>query len=555
MLTDAKLQQIISETKVVPEADLAEALVFAQKEQRPLAEILVERDLLSDEHLGQLIAEYTGYPFINLRKVSIPDEVLRIIPESMARAMHVIAFGQTATAIQLGMSNPLDVATIHLIEKKTGKLAQIHFATERDVRDALGYYKRGLQFEFAKLVEDQLGKHTSGTPPVVELLETVIQYAYLQKASDIHIEPTDDAVVIRFRVDGVLHDMVKLPKHILDTLITRIKILAKLRTDEHRSAQDGKMVQKLEQEDLDIRVSVLPVSEGEKAVLRLLSSRSRQYALEDIGFSDTDVQRVRKYLKRPQGMILVTGPTGSGKTTTLYAFLKILNRREVNISTIEDPVEYAIAGINQIQVNTATNLTFATGLRSIVRQDPDIIMIGEIRDEETAGIAVNSAMTGHLVLSTLHTNDAATTLPRLLDMSVEPYLVASTVNIAVGQRLVRKICTQCVMSEVITGEALTELIQQYNLKAYVKKDTKQLRFYKGRGCDSCNHSGYVGRIGVFEVLEISPAIRQLITNHADADQIKQQAMVEGMTTMFEDGFHKALLGVTTLDEVLRVVAE
>jgi type IV pilus assembly protein PilB len=555
MLTDAKLQQIISETKVVPEADLAEALAFAQKEQRPLADILVERDLLSDEHLGQLMAEHAGYPFVNLRKVSIPDEVLRIIPETMARAMQVIAFGQTTTAIQLAMANPLDVATVHLIEKKIGKLAQVHFATQRDVRDALGYYKRGLQFEFAKLVEDQLGKQAGGTPPVVELLETMVQYAYMQKASDIHIEPTDDAVVIRFRVDGVLHDMVKLPKHILDTLITRIKILAKLRTDEHRSAQDGKMVQKLEQEDLDIRVSVLPVAEGEKAVLRLLSSRSRQYALEDIGFGDSDIQRVRKYLKRPQGMILVTGPTGSGKTTTLYAFLKILNRREVNISTIEDPVEYAIAGINQIQVNTATNLTFATGLRSIVRQDPDIIMIGEIRDEETAGIAVNSAMTGHLVLSTLHTNDAATTLPRLLDMAVEPYLAASTVNIAVGQRLVRKICTQCVMSEVVTGEQLKELATQFNLKQYLKKDAKQLRFYKGRGCNSCNHSGFVGRVGVFEVLELSPAIRQLIMNHADADQIKRQAIQEGMTTMFEDGFHKALLGVTTLEEVLRVVAE
>lgn len=554
MLSDAKLQKIISETGVIPESDLAEALSFAQKEQQPLAEVVVDRDLLSDEHLGQLIAEHTGYAFVNLRKVSIPDEVLRIVPESMAKAMQVIAFGQTSQTIQLAMANPLDVATVHLIEKKLGKLAQVSYATDRDVRDALGYYKRGLQFEFAQLIENQLGK-ANATPPVVELLETMVQYAYLQKASDIHIEPADDNVVVRFRVDGVLHDMVKLPKHVLDSLITRIKILAKLRTDEHRSAQDGKMVQKLEQEDLDIRVSILPVSEGEKAVLRLLSSRSRQYALEDIGFSSGDVERVRKYLKRPQGMILVTGPTGSGKTTTLYAFLKILNRREVNISTIEDPVEYAISGINQIQVNNATNLTFATGLRSIVRQDPDIIMIGEIRDQETAGIAVNSAMTGHLVLSTLHTNDAATTLPRLLDMQVEPYLVASTVNIAVGQRLVRKICTQCVMSEVVTPEQLKELNEQYHISKYLKKDTKQLRFYKGRGCNSCNHSGFVGRVGVFEVLEMSPAIRQLIMNQADADQIKQQAIKEGMTTMFEDGFHKALLGVTTLEEVLRVVAE
>lgn len=549
MLSDAKLRDIILQTKVIGEADLTDAIEFASKEQRPLAEILVERDLLSDEHLGQLIAEYTGYHFINLRKVNIADEVLRFIPETMARSMKVIVCGQTATAIQLAMVNPADVATIHLIEKKTGKQAQVFFATTRDIQEALGNYKRGLQFDFSQLVSTQADNK------IVEMLNTMVQYAYQKKASDIHIEPTNDVVVIRFRIDGVLHDMVKLPKHILESLITRIKIVAKLRTDEHRSAQDGKMTQKLEEEDLDIRVSVLPVAEGEKAVLRLLSSRSRQYALEDIGFGQTDIVRVRKYLKRPQGMILVTGPTGSGKTTTLYAFLKILNRREVNISTIEDPVEYAISGINQIQVNAATNLTFAAGLRSIVRQDPDIIMIGEIRDEETAGIAVNSAMTGHLVLSTLHTNDSATTLPRLLDMALEPYLVASTVNIAVGQRLVRKICSQCLMSEVMTGTAIADLAKQINLKRYLKKDTKQLRFYRGRGCDSCNQTGYQGRVGVFEVLEMTPTIRKLVMDQADADTIKQQAIAEGMTTMFEDGLHKALLGVTTLDEVLRVVTE
>lgn len=556
MLSDTKLRDIISETKVVPEPELAEAVALASKEQRPLAEVLVERDLLSDEHLGQLIAESTGHHFINLRKVNIADEVLRIIPETMAKTMKVIVCGQTTQAIQLAMMHPEDVATIHLVEKKTGKQAQVFFATDRDLKEALGNYKRGLQFDFAQLITAQIGDHTkAGSAPVVEMLDTMIQYAYMQKASDLHIEPTSDTVVVRFRIDGVLHDMVKLPKAILDSLITRIKILAKLRTDEHRSAQDGKLTQKLEDEDLDIRVSVLPVAEGEKAVLRLLSSRSRQYALEDLGFGESDIARVRKYLKRPQGMILVTGPTGSGKTTTLYAFLKILNRREVNISTIEDPVEYAISGINQIQVNAATNLTFATGLRSIVRQDPDIVMIGEIRDEETAGIAVNSAMTGHLVLSTLHTNDAATTLPRLLDMAVEPYLVASTVNIAVGQRLVRTICSQCVMSEIITGKELAALAKQIDLKRYLKKSVTQLRFYRGRGCASCHHTGYQGRVGAFEVLEMSTAIRKLIMNQADAEQIRQQAIAEGMTTMFEDGLHKALLGVTTLDEVLRVVAE
>ncbi|EKD88844.1 MAG: hypothetical protein ACD_34C00305G0001, partial [uncultured bacterium] len=297
MLSDAKLRDIILQTKLISAVELTEAIEFASKEQRPLAEILVERDLLSDEHLGQLVAEYTGYHFINLRKVNIADEVLRFIPETMARSMKVIVCGQTATAIQLAMANPADVATIHLIEKKTGKQAQVFFATARDIQEALGNYKRGLQFDFSQLVSGQTDNK------IVEMLDTMVHYAYIKKASDIHIEPTNDVIVVRFRIDGVLHDMVKLPKHILDTLITRIKIVAKLRTDEHRSAQDGKMTQKLEEEDLDIRVSILPVSEGEKAVLRLLSSRSRQYALEDIGFGVTDIARVRKYLKRPQGMI------------------------------------------------------------------------------------------------------------------------------------------------------------------------------------------------------------------------------------------------------------
>lgn len=560
MLNTKQLQSILQETKLISQEDVADAVIFAEKEQRPLHEVLVERDLISDEHIGQLVAEQAGLDFINLRKTMIPEETLRIIPERMARSSNVIAYDESATAIHLAMTDPADLATVHLIEKKLGKQARVAYATERDVKEALNLYRKGLQFEFQHMIEAAAAEAKSAKAEqsqvsAIRMLDTIVQYAYAQKASDIHLEPTEENTVIRFRIDGVLHDVIKLPKHVHPLLITRIKILSRLRTDEHRSAQDGKMVQKLEEEDLDIRVSVLPISEGEKAVLRLLSSRSRQYALQDLGLSESDIATVRKYIKRPHGMILVTGPTGSGKTTTMYAFLKILNRREVNISTIEDPVEYAIAGINQIQVNAATNLTFASGLRSIVRQDPDIIMIGEIRDEETAGIAVNSAMTGHLVLSTLHTNDAATTLPRLLDMKIEPFLVASTVNIALGQRLVRKICTQCVMSEVVSGQALEDLATQIDLKRVYQKLPQQLRFYKGKGCEHCHQTGYQGRIGVFEVLEVTTAVRKLIAERADADRLKQQAIKDGMTTMFEDGLQKALLGVTTLEEVMRVVSQ
>lgn len=560
MLSTTQLQNILLATKLINPDELADAVSYATKEQQPLPVVLVERDLISDEHIGQLIAEHTGLNFVNLRKVLIPPATLRIIPERMARSLRVIAWQELPNSLALAMVDPTDLPTIHLLEKKTGKTAAVYLATERDVQEALNLYKLGLQAEFSQLIETVVADaktkvKTEVQVSAIKILDTIIQYAYLHKASDIHIEPMTDSTAVRFRIDGVLHDMVKLPKHLHDVLITRIKILARMRTDEHRAAQDGKFVQKLEAEDLDLRVSVLPISDGEKAVLRLLSSRSRQYALEDLGFGERDISTLRQYIKRPHGMILVTGPTGSGKTTTLYAFLKILNRREVNISTIEDPVEYAIQGVNQIQVNTATNLTFASGLRSIVRQDPDIIMIGEIRDEETAGIAVNSAMTGHLVLSTVHTNDAATTLPRLLDMDIEPFLVASTVNIAVGQRLVRKICLQCVISHMVTGEDLVDLKRQIDFNAYFGATTTQVRFYRGQGCAHCNFTGYQGRIGVFEILEISTAIRKLIMDQADADQIKQQAVAEGMTTMFDDGWHKALVGITTLEEVLRVVNE
>lgn len=555
MLTDQELKIIIQDAGVIPAEELQDAVETADQEQRPLRDVLIERDLISDPHLGQLVAEHLHLQLVTLGTLTIPEDTLRIIPADMARNLQVMCFAEDDVTVKLAMSEPSDLATIHLVEKKTGKSVQVYYATAQDIREATNLYKRGLKNEFATLMESHA---TSGEPAatsVVKMFDTIIQYAYQQKASDVHIEPTADSVVIRFRIDGILHDMVTIPKDVLEFLIGRIKVLAKLRTDEHRSAQDGKLTQKLEEEDLDIRISVIPISGGEKAVLRLLSSRSRQYALEDLGLGEHDIAIVRQAIHKPHGMILVTGPTGSGKTTTLYAVLKILNRREVNISTIEDPVEYAIAGVNQIQVNPASNLTFAEGLRSIVRQDPDIIMIGEIRDEETADISINSAMTGHLVLSTLHTNDAATTLPRLLDLGVEPFLVASTIHIAIAQRLVRTICKQCVQSEIIKGEPLNELKQSIDFKKQLGKDPAELRFYRGKGCDRCNQTGYSGRLGVFEILAMSSEIRKLIMNHADADTIRQQAIQEGMTTMFQDGLNKALLGLTTIDEVMRVLTE
>ena len=401
--------------------------------------------------------------------------------------------------------------------------------------------------------EAEVSEEKAREIPIVKIVDTLLEYGYQNKASDIHIEPREDKIEVRFRIDGVLHDVVDLPKFVLDPVVTRIKILARLRTDEHRAAQDGKIHKKLSGEDIDIRVSIMPITDGEKVVMRILSVRGRGFSLEDLGLLEKDVKTVETNFKKPFGMILATGPTGSGKTTTLYAILKKLNTRRVNISTIEDPIEYDMEGINQIQVDPRTNLTFAEGLKSIMRQDPDIIMVGEIRDDETASIAVNAAMTGHLVLSSLHTNDAATTLPRLLDMGIEPYLVASTVNVAIAQRLVRKICMRCIESYTVKGKELEKIKQRIDLNKIMGKEVKEIRCYKGKGCQTCHQSGYSGRVGIFEVLEMEDSIRDLIMQKANSDQIKEQAVKNGMTTMIEDGVNKALMGITTIDEILRVI--
>ncbi len=388
---------------------------------------------------------------------------------------------------------------------------------------------------------------------IIDLVDLFIEYAYSARASDLHIEPEAEAVRARFRIDGILHDIfekIKISKELHQEIITRIKVISGLRTDEHLSPQDGRFKAKIEGfGDIDIRVSIMPTHYGENAIMRLLAE-TQTFELKDLGFLPKDLERVEEALKKPYGMILANGPTGSGKTTTLYTMLKILNKPEVSIITIEDPIEYSLAGTTQIPVISGIGLTFATGLRSILRQDPNIIMVGEIRDQETAGIAVNAALTGHLVLSTLHTNDAATTFPRLIDMGVPPFLVASTINIAMGQRLVRMICQGCKKEVMLTSaevNSLRELIPEVSEKKRV--------FYSGTGCARCNGTGYQGRIGVREVLAINEGIRELIMSRATATQIKEAAIKDGMTTMIRDGLEKAMNGLTTLAEVLRIIHE
>lgn len=555
LVTDEQLKALVIKTGLIDEQGFSKIQEEAKNSGYSVKDVLVEKDIVTDENLGILISDFIKYPFIILAKTTIPPDVFNIIPEKMARSKKVIAFAMDATGVKIAMADPSNKELALMISKKIGMPVTTFLATEQDIANALRIYRKDLQRTFDQLIRDGIGANTSvanvNNVPMSKIVDLLINFAYQDKASDIHIEPEEKDSLVRFRIDGILHDVLFLPKNLHDQIITRIKILSRLRTDEHLSPQDGKMRIPLEEEEIDVRVSILPVTEGEKAVLRLLSSKFRKFSLVDLGINEKDLKKITTAYGKSYGMILSTGPTGSGKTTSIYAILKILNTREKNITTIEDPVEYRIKGVNQINVNTKTNLTFANGLRSILRQDPNIIFVGEIRDSETAGIAVNASLTGHLVLSTLHTNDAATALPRLIDMDVEPFLVASTVNVIVAQRLVRKICEMCKGTRVITKEELLKNLPSDVTQKFMG-EKNSLIIYQGSGCKICHLTGYSGRIGVFEVLEVTKEIRDLITKRKDSDVILQKALEEGMTTMLDDGLEKVTKGLTTIEEVLRV---
>ena len=562
LATKEQFKAILVDTGLVKPEDLESSAAEAAKTGSTIEEVLVERNLVPEEYLGQLLAEAISFPYIRLENQKIPDHLLRIIPERVARKVGALVFGKDDLGrLLVAMRDPSDLDFIRLLEKKSGVRVLPHFATARGLQSGLERYASDLNSSIEAILEEAAPKRgqgdESGESGVIRVVELLMAYAFRTNASDVHIEPREGSIVVRYRIDGILHDVVSLPQRLMEAVVTRIKILSKMRTDEHFAAQDGKFQELANGERLDVRVSVLPVVDGEKVVMRLLSEKGKRFGLKDLGFSDADLKKLERHIKKSFGMVLAVGPTGSGKTTTMYTILRILNTRDVNIATIEDPIEYSIEGVNQIQVNAKTGLTFSAGLRSIVRQDPDIIMVGEIRDEETAGIAVNSAMTGHLVLSTLHTNDAATTLPRFRDMKVEPFLIASTVNVIVAQRLVRKICGRCITSQDLS---LAEFLERFP-KAVVErmfgkqKKDQTIRVYHGKGCDRCGDTGYQGRVGIYEILEMEENIRDLIMTNANAKTIRDAAVKNGMTTMLEDGIRKALEGVTTIDEALRVAGE
>ncbi len=554
LITDEQLKRLIINTGLTDEKGYEKIEKYAQNADISVNDALIERDIISDDNLGLLIADYLKFPFVVLTKKNIPSEVFHIIPEKLARKQKVIPFELNANGIKLAMADPSNKEVQETISKKIEMPVIPYLATEQDIYNTLRIYRKNLQASFDAMLRKELGQTetlASKSIPITKLVDLLINYAYEDRASDIHIEPEEKYSLVRLRIDGILQDVLFLPKSLHDQIISRIKILSRLRTDEHQSPQDGKMRMVLDKEEIDIRVSILPITDGEKAVLRLLSSRFGKFSLVDLGMNEKDLEKITKAYSKSYGMILSTGPTGSGKTTSIYAILKILNTREKNITTIEDPVEYKIKGVNQINVNPKANLTFANGLRSILRQDPNIIFVGEIRDSETASIAVNASLTGHLVLSTLHTNDAATALPRLIDMNVEPFLVASTVNVIVAQRLVRKICEICKATRTITEEELTKNLSKEVVKKHFG-NRQEITIYQGNGCKVCHSTGYAGRIGVFEVLEVTHSMRELIVNRKDSDVIAEKAIEEGMATMLDDGLDKVAMSLTTIEEVLRV---
>ena len=561
-ISPKKLEELLVKPGHVKKEDFDLTVKEAEKREETVDRILVERGLISHENLGRIISDATGYPFITLKKTiiaEIDEKLLEYIPEVVAFSQRVIAFKETKDAVKIATSNPGNYEFVKHLENKIGKKIQPYYATPFDLDMALKRYKGDLREKALRLIADYQKKGpVAGERNIVDIVDLFMDYAHTNMASDIHIEPMSESAVVRFRVDGVLHKVIEYPKEIHDRIVSRIKILARLRTDEREATQDGRFDYDISGTEIDVRVSIMPVTDGENVVMRLLMQKGRRLSLHDIGLSEEDMEKIENAAYKPWGMILVVGPTGSGKTTSLYGVLQLLNDPKVNIMTIEDPVEYNIEGVQQTQVNLAKEISFPNGLRSIVRQDPDVIMVGEIRDEETVKIAVNSAMTGHLVLSTMHTNDAATSFPRMLEMGVESFLVASSVNVVIAQRLVRRICEECRESYFLSEMELNVLSKETEFAEVIKKfagkdDLTKVRFYRGKGCHACNDTGFFERTAIFEVMEVSEQIRSLIIEKASSDHINKQALKEGMNNMAQDGVSKALMGTTTLSEILKAI--
>ncbi|HAT04045.1 MAG TPA: hypothetical protein DCS29_04730 [Candidatus Magasanikbacteria bacterium] len=576
MLPTSTLESILKKSFKFSTNTIKTYLGEAEKKRKDLETYLIDQEIVDEEKLYMAAAKKLDISYTGLKGKEIKKEIINLVPASFAATHGVIAFHKTPDEIQIAMLDPTDIQTIEFLRRKIGLTPKTYMTSPSDLKEALRTYHADLSSDETIIqlnTEGQAGnekdlKKAAEELPIINIVNSVLEHAVYEGASDIHVEPTDREVAVRYRIDGMLKQVMTLPKQVQNGIVARVKILAKLKIDEHMIPQDGRFKIQIQDEKLSFRVSIMPVYDGEKIVMRLLHEGQKPLSLEELGFLPNIKEEVEDAIKKPHGMILVTGPTGSGKTTTLYSVLGILNQPHVNICTIEDPIEYHVNGINQSQINPKAGFTFASGLRAFLRQDPDIVMVGEIRDKETAEIAIHAAMTGHLVLSTLHTNDAPTTLPRLIDMDIPPFLVAFTSNIIVAQRLVRKICPHCKkelrlskqelkqLSKLIEMKKLVNLFKTQNIHLNTKeRNLDSMVFYRGEGCSRCHKSGYKGRIGIYEVLTINENITKMINSRANAQDIKEYAEKNGMVNLFEDGLIKAKQGITTIEEILRVTKE
>ncbi len=580
-IQDEQLKRFVLDAGLITKSDIASAEKIAKDEKRSLSEALIAHGHMTDDDMRRIESYVLGIPFVSLKDMKIEFDVLTLIPEPVARTHNIIAYRKSEDALEVAMLDTADMPAIDFIKKKVGLKIQPRLTDTESMRMALRQYQKTLKDEFGDLImkdaaelkvlseggdeaSEQELKKMAEDLPVVRIVDTLLRHAIIQGASDIHIEPMEEEVLVRYRIDGILNDAMKLPKMASDSLVARLKVLSNLKLDQKRLPQDGRFKMEMDGQKVAFRVSMLPVFYGEKVVMRLLRENRSGFSLEGIGFHGTTLERIHRATRSTTGIILVTGPTGSGKSTSLYTVLDILNTPEVNISTIEDPIEYQMPRVNQSQVKPDIGFTFAAGLRSLMRQDPDVIMVGEIRDEETASLAINAALTGHLVLATIHTNSAAGTIARLIDMGAEAFLMVSTLRVAIGQRLVRKLCDDK-LPYILTKAEREALGEKVNLDNVMKALTEEGIVKKGATWNDVqffhpkekgdSEDGYKGRMGIHEVLEMSPTIKNMVMEDKTGDEIEEQAKKEGMLTMIEDGIFKAAQGMTSIEEVLRVINE
>jgi type IV pilus assembly protein PilB len=591
-ISDSLVEKLLEKSGKADKGQLAALKEQAKADKTTLHDLVLKNNVLSDKELTKLYAEEIEVPFVELNARDMKPDMLKLLPERIARQYGAVVFDVEKSGTKLvAMEDPDDIQALNFLQRQLGTDMKVHISTGSLLKTALDQYRGNISSELTKVIasedepdaEEEVDESDlAEDSPIAQTVNLIIEYGVKSNASDIHIEPREDNVIVRYRIDGLLREANKLPRKLLGALVSRIKILSNLKIDEHRAPQDGRFKVEINGSVYALRVSTLPILDGEKVAMRILNESSKPSDFTELGFWGTALARLQDAIVEPHGMVLVTGPTGSGKSTTLFSVLSSLNTPNVNISTVEDPVEYHITGANQVQVNPVAGMTFDSGLRALLRQDPNIIMVGEIRDVETADLAVQAALTGHLVFSTLHTNNAATCLPRLLDMGVEPFLIASTVRLVVAQRLVRQLCTDCREDYAPDATILKQIEKSFRLEQ--NGGTKQLHALEDEalkdgigkdqpalssstttitklwrahddGCDRCNHSGYKGRVGVYEVLTNSSAIQKMIVSSSTSEAIEEAAIREQMLTMQLDGLIKSLRGQTTIEEVLRVTSE